>query len=557
MVVSNLVAMAQVETVPVVHSIYTFLKRMEVKGLIERYHDAVLPISRSEVAGFLAALEKRQGSLTNAERDYLADVLAEFRFDLTGNTDGFLSVIDSDEPSFGAAVGEELSDREKYLYAYHDSTLSFFVNGLVTVDSRRIRGDALGNEGTTFLQFGGRLRGTVSGRLGYYAQGTNAQFWGSRELLQRDPVISQSYALGTLDSKNFDFTEGYVRYEGGVVSAQIGRERLLWGHGYDEKMTLSDNIRVFDFIRADASYKSLKYTFLHGWLLGKKSFVEFSLPSDTSATFYEPVVADKYFAAHRLEFSFPGLFDIGGQEMVVYSNRSPDLAYLNPLAVIESAQRSREERDNVFWAFDLQTHFLAGLELSGTLLLDDIHFSKAFSNAWVNRYAIQAGVFVTDPFVPANTSLMVEYVRVEPFVFSHNRSRDNDFGSLGRVLGPRIGPNADSWFFRGDYFPTRNLSFSLRVTLARQGKNVLDGQGVLIKNVGGDILQPHRASDPEEKKFLDGILMKTRRMELFVTYQFINQMWLDGIYQFEHTRNTTAGTEERNHTMAVRLRAEL
>ena len=41
-------AIAQVETVPANHPVYIFLKRMEVKGLIDRYHDAILPISRKD-----------------------------------------------------------------------------------------------------------------------------------------------------------------------------------------------------------------------------------------------------------------------------------------------------------------------------------------------------------------------------------------------------------------------------------------------------------------------------------------------------------------------------
>lgn len=543
---------AQAENVPVGHSVYTFLKRLEVKGLIEKYHDAVLPLSRNEIAGFLTQLNQHPENLTETEQDYLKDFLSEFQYDITGSTEEFHSMIDSD----GSSFGEELSQREKFLYEYADSNVSFFVNGLAVLDTRHISGDALGSEQSTFFQFGGRLRGTLLGKVGYFLQATNAQFWGSRALLQRDPVISQSFALGTLDAKNFDFAEGYVRYDGGIVSAQVGRERVLWGNGYDQKITLSENVRVFDFIRADAQYKSLKYTFLHAWLLGTKTFIPIISPADSSSVSYEPVVADKYFAAHRLEFSFPGVMDIGAQEMVVYSNRAPDLAYLNPLTVIESAQRSREERDNVMWSFDVQTHFIKGVEFQFTALFDDIHLAEFFDNKWYNRYAYQAGVFVTDPFGVSNTSFVTEYTRVEPFVFAHDRSRDNNYGSLGYVLGPRIGPNADEWYFRTDYVPQRNLAFSLRVHLVREGENIVDSTGLLAKNVGGSLFQPHRPSDSVEKKFLDGILMKTTRIEFFGSFEIINQWWLEGWYGFESIRNTTTGILEKNRSASARIRIE-
>ena len=557
LVATTSIVFAQVETVPANHFVYTFLKRMEVKGIIERYHDAILPLSRHEIGQFLLTTKKSDAELTTSEKGYLQDFLSEFQYDISGTTDGFHSLIESNEPTFGSALGQMFSNREKYLYAYQDSSLSFFVNGLLDFDVRRISGDALGNTHSEFVRFGGRIRGTVYDHIGYYLQATNAQFWGSRALLQRDRAVNQAYTLAVSDAQNFDQAEGYVRYEGGILSAQIGRERLLWGTGYDQQMILSDNPRVFDFIRADAQYKSLKYTFIHAWLLGRRTDLTYTLPSDTSARFIEPLNDDKYFAAHRLEFSFPGLFDIGGQEMVIYSNRSPDLAYLNPITLIESAQRSRGERDNVFWSFDIQTHCIHGLELSATILLDDIHFSEFFKPRWYNKYGYQAGLLATDPITFPNTTFFVEWTRIEPYVFAHDRSRDDNYGSLGAVLGPRIGPNSDSWFVRADYFPARNFNLSLRATLARHGDNILDAKGKLVKNVGGDILQGHRNTDPVDRIFLDGVLIRTRKMQFFSTYELVNQMWLQGWYEFESIENATAGVTSANHTFGLALRTEL
>ncbi len=551
---------SQAENLNATHPVYTFLKRMEVKGIIERYHDAVLPLARNEVGRFLLDIQKAKDRLTNAEREILTEYLSEFQFDIGGSTDGFLSVVGGSESSFGKALSEELSDREKFLFALDDSSVSMFVNGLLAFDGRGISGDALGDERTIYAQFGGRVRGTVFSTLGYYLEGTNAQFWGSRELLFRDPVISQAYALGAADIKNFDMSEGYVRYDAGIVSAQLGRERVLWGTGYDQKMIASENVRQFDFIRADVQYKSLKYTFLHGSLLGRRSHLIFTLPGDSNATYTEPVVADKFFAAHRIEFSFPGLIDIGFQEMVIYSNRSIDLAYLNPFIVLESTQRSREERDNVFWAFDLQTHFVSGLELTATIVFDDLHFDEFFEPRWYNRYAYQAGMMLTDPLFVPNMTLMAEYTRVKPFVYAHDRSRENSYTSLNSLLGPRIGPNADSWFLRADYFPTRNLSLSLRVTFTRHGENYTivtpQGRDSLV-NVGGDVFQGHRADDPVDAKFLDGVLFQARAIHFLATYQMVNQIWLDGWLLVEQEENTRTGVTEKNTTLGARIRLEL
>ncbi len=550
-------AFSQAETVPATHPVYTFLKRMEVKRVTERYRDAVLPLSRRDVADFLLHVNKRRGELTMAEQSILNDFLSEFQFELRRTTEGFLSVLDSDEPSFAAAIGEEFTNREKFLYAMADTNVTMFVNGLVSIDARRISGDALGSTHTEYVQFGGRIRGTIFGTLAYSLLGTNAQFWGSRELLYRDPVINQAYTIRVTDTKNFDFSEGYARYDAGIISVQFGKERILWGTGYDQRMISSDNVRPYEFLRADVQYKALKYTFFHGSLLGRKGGLTFTLGPDTTTKYFEPTVADKYFAAHRIEFSFPRLMDIGFQEMAIYSNRSVDFAYLNPFIVLESAQRSREERDNVLWAFDVQTHFLAGLELAGTIVFDDLHFQEFFKSRWYNRYAYQLGAMLTEPLFLPDMSLMLEYTRVKPFVYAHDRSRENTYTSLNSLLGPRIGPNADSWFIRADYMPAWNLSFSGRVFLVRHGRNVYDTAGRLVRNVGGDVFQPHRPNDPLEAPFLDGNLVKSQQIQLLASYQFLNQMWLEGWLQFDREEDTASGIRSANTTGGIRLRMEL
>ena len=548
---------AQEENVPVANPVYDFLKRMELKGVIEHYYDAVLPISRREVAEFLTTTEKKQDMLTEVDRGRLRDLLSEFQYDITGTTENFHRLIQTEEPDFGSSWGAELSQREKYVYFYHDSTLSFFVNGLLEFNGRTIQGDALGKTKAEFLQAGGRMRGTILGHLGYYAQWTNAQFWGSRELLERDPLISQSHTLTVGDAQNFDFADSYVRYGNSVVSAQVGRERVLWGVGYNQKMTLSANPRTFDFFRVDAKYKAIKYTFLHAWLLGPVGTLNFKVPADTAATFQEDTASDKYFVAHRIDFSFPGVIDLGLQEMLIYSNRSPDLAYLNPLTIVESSQRSRGERDNALWELDMQLHFIPRIELIGSIVYDDIHVPQLFTSVWYDRYAWQTGMMYVDMFGLENTNLMVEYTRVEPFMYAHPRSRADSYTSLDRLLGPTVGPNGDEWFFRVDYLPSRNLTLSFRVSFDRKGENIVGADGQVIKNVGSDPLVPHSSTDPERKKWLDGILVRNRHPEFLATWEVVNQMWLEGHLLFDSEENTVTGVRNENTTAIIGLRMEL
>ena len=540
--------LAQAETVPVGHPVYLFLKRMETKRLIVRYRDAILPISRREVAEFLVTVREQSSRLSPSEQGWLRDFIAEFQFDINGSTERIHSLIDSEQPDFGSAVGASFSNREKYFYAYTDSAATLFSNILVDLDARGIEGDALGSANSEYLQFGVRARGTLLSRLGYSFRFTNAQFWGSRDLLVRDPQISQSYGLYTEDARNFDFTEGYARFDGTLFSVQLGRERVLWGYGVDQKIVLSDYSRAPDFIRADFQYKAFKYTFIHSWILGSRSNVFYSIPQDTSYVFSEKTISDKYFAAHRFELSFPKLFDIGFEEVYIYSNRSVDLAYLNPFVLMESVQRARGERDNGFWAFDIQTHFIPGVEFHGTLMFDDIHIPGMFSDKWYDKHALQAGMVWADPVGVENITLFVDYTRIEPWMFGHDRLRDNNYTSDGRILGPTIGPNADSWTLRLDWFPLRNLYVSGTVIKVREGNNIYDQDGQLVKNVGGDPLVPHRGTDPETKVFLDGLREDSYRGRFVARFEPINQLWLQASYEYDQSQDLDFGTKAKNQT---------
>ena len=547
---------AQAENVPATHPVYGFLKRMEVRGILDRYDDAILPLSRKEIGDFLSAVERNRGKLTEQEQEWLGRYIDEFSYEVRGTTEGFNSLFGTSAEGMTSGTGRFFADTEKFMYAFRDTNLTFFVNGLLTFDARRISGDALGSAHAEFIQGGLRARGSIYNRLGYSLQAINAQFWGRRELLARDPAIAQSEAIGATDIQNFDAAEGHVRYDGGIVSAEVGTERVLWGLGYDQKMVMSDNVRPFPFLRGDFRYGAIRYTFLHGWLLGfPRPWTDF-VSADSAAKIKGPSIADKYVAAHRLELSFPRLFDFGFQEMVVYSNRSPDLAYLTPLMLLESAQRARGERDNGLWSFDLRAHFTPGLELTGTILFDDLHLDDFFKNRFYNKNAYQLGIFLTDPLMFRNANLVVEWTRVQPYVFSHDYSIEDTYTSFGAPLGPRIGPNSESWFIRGDFFPAGRLMLSLSYFSAKHGDNILDGAGNLVRNVGGDIEQGHRLGDPITVEFLDGSLVATRRLQFIATYEPFYQVWIDGWFELERIETAATGSTSSNGTFGVRVRTE-
>lgn len=542
---------SQIENVPTTNPVYHYLKRMALKGIIDHYHDAVLPLSRKQIAEYLIKINEDKTKLTKIEQDILSDLYVEFEYEIKNTNQNSFILFGAGDDIVSGLIRGTFHDREKILYRHKDENLVVYAHGLMNIDARRFTGLNL-HDNAYFLEGGFRIRGSLYNKFGFYMQLTNAQFWGNRNILMMDKRIKQSYALYVLDSKNFDFVEGYAKYNSGLISIQLGRERILWGNSYGDKLYISDYARVFDFIKCDIQYKFFKYTFIHGWLNGTKGSIY--LPQSNS---YEPTVSDKYIAAHRLDFYMFKHIKFGIQEFSIYSNRAVDLGYLNPVTFFESVQRSRGERDNGFLGFDLQIRPFKNFELHADIFFDDIEIPKWGQNKWDNKYALQFGFMSVDPLGIKNVDFVAEYTRVDPFVFSHSRSRDNQFSSDKILLGTQIGPNAESYFFKLNTLLTHRLNFSVTYEYQRSGENIYDSSGTLIKNVGGDFLQPLRFGiDPFPLKFLDGNILKTNIIQFIASYEFLNEIFLDFRYKKYYSAFEDLSGKSDSHDFGVALRID-
>jgi hypothetical protein len=94
--------------------------------------------------------------------------------------------------------------------------------------------------------------------------------------------------------------------------------------------------------------------------------------------------------------------------------------------------------------------------------------------------------------------------------------------------------------------------------LTRAGENLLDSTGRLIRNVGGDVFQPHRDNvDPETIVFLDGTRTDNLEIAMRATWECINQIWVDAFYAYQNAKYVTAGTTSTNSLARLRVRMEL
>jgi len=536
-------AAAQVENVPVSNQVYEFLDRLGVRGILPLYSNTMIPLSRATVAGLLLEAGAKRDDLSDAEIGYLEKFKREFARELDRGNE----VVSSAGLFNGASPGDLSSDREKYLYFYTDSAASLYLEFLGSLEHRMGKGDSHGSPHATFETHGFRARGTIRGKVGYFAQVANGTLFGNREFALSDPRLRSSVKFNELNSPYFDFAEAYIRADLSWFNVEFGREFYRLGTGYSGRLIFSDDGPATDFLKLDARYGAVRYIFVHGAILRE------SVPvSGPFVRLNDP--AHKYYALHRLEFSAFGILNAGFSEMVIYERPSPEFAYLNPFLFLKSAEHSLRDRDNTLLGLDLELYPRPGTKLYGSLLVDDVDFSKLGTGWWGNEFGWQGGAVVSNVAGVNDLDAVVEYTRIEPYVYSH-RTAGNAYTNGDFSLGHHLAPNSDEWLIQVVLRPSSRWRCVAGFRRTRHGENYRDGSGAIV-NVGGDVLLGHRDADPPTARFLAGLRVEMTSLEAGLRFEPVTNLMVFGSYEYRRSTFGMGGGAASDHFYIVKTLLE-
>lgn len=515
---------SQIENIPPNNEVYSFLKRIYVKGIILDYDDTVLPLSRNLVRKFLAEIEVSRNKLNLIDQDILDQFNSKLGF---READSSIQFFDRFPETFFPNLAEE---KEKHLYRYRDSTVSLIIDPIL--EYSLIYSDKNKKTGS-IINFGGRIRGSYDNWFGYFVEASNGVVAGNPDAARLDKRVEQSFTFNDTRINYFDNTSGYFRLEKGIINFQLGRERLLWGTGQLNKLILSENPPIFDFIKMNIGYKDLRYDFLHGWLVMKPEFRQ--IGGDISKE-----KRSKYIAISRLGYSPIPDISLGVSQLIIYSNRSFEAAYLNPFLFWESAQRSLNDLDNSFLAFDGKFRISDGLLVNATSIFDDINFGRLFKGEWNghnNGFAWQAGLTLTSPLFIDNTIFNIEYLQLRPYIFSHWGFKDAlTYTNNSYLMGVDLNPNSTRLSLNIVHNLSSRINFSLRYDLSLHGNNQYDSLGNRTRNVGGNVFEYYTFNDSQFANLLDGVRETNVRFTLGFNWEFINGFLLR--INFRHQNNS-------------------
>lgn len=540
------VSPAQVENVPIAHPVYEFLDRLGVLGLLPAFSASMLPLERGAVGELLRSAVPSRSLLGPADAMTMDKYIREFAPEAGMRAEEDLVLLGS-HGSASELINGLVSQKQKYLVAFADSLVTVYGEFLASVEYRSLHGDSRGDVDATLKTLGGRFRGTIAGKLGYMLQSTNGVMSGNRNFALSDPRLATNVKLNEPNGRNFDVTEAYLRLSFGWAAVQFGREFSTVGVGYGDRLMLSDNAPAFDALGFDIRYKAFRFRFLHGALLKDPAGFPGLLEK-------EPAAATKYLALHRFQFTLWQRLNISVNEMVIYQRLTPEFAYINPINFFKSAEHSLRDRDNALLMFDAEYFALPGCKVYGSWLIDDIDFSRMGSGWWGNEFAWQAGGYIADVAGLRACDALLEYTRIEPYVYS-NRIAGNDYSHSGVGLGHRLPPNSDEVAGQIRLRFSERLRTRLLYSYQRHGQNLVAGDSVIV-NVGGSFSQGHRDGDNETARFLEGARQTIQRVGVRADYEPVTDLFLTGVAEWIHTRNEATAASGSDIAVNLQLRIE-
>lgn len=527
---------AQIELVPAEHEVYTFLKRLQIKGVLTgQYSSSFLPIDRRTVAKHLSDVIENRDRLSRAENSALERYMTEFSYELGLPREERISIIHN-------GLTDIFSARQKYLYRYEDEKAVISSDIYLAGEYQYHDIGTIPDTYASLWQIGGGLSGTVSNWLGFSLHAVNGYVGGSRELGKQNIEVARSYKIEEPDSRFYDFTRGHIRAANEWGSVTIGRERLIGGNGaLRSTLLFSDYAPKIDYIGLNLHYSRFFFNFFHGWLLGEGKFI---FLDDGIRTMHFP---EKYLSFHRFgAFFFDARMQIAVSEIIVYGDRGVEIAYLNPFLFFKSVEHSFRDRDKAMLVLDMQIRPYPGIELYGDLLIDDLAFDKLGTDWYGNQIAYRVGGNATPPM--GNLTLNIDYVRIRPYVYTH-RIFFNSYEHAGYPIGHPLGPNSDALTVRLNQMLSGRSGVELYYSGTRKGHNITDGEGNVVRNVGGDISQGYRLEDSEDASFLDGNLEKARLFGILIRYEFFHQFFLIMGYELRNREEIWHEQTFRDHFM--------
>lgn len=497
--------------VPLDHPIYAFVERFEARGILGGEVSGIRPYSRQQVADMLGSIR------TAIDEGY---PISSTEYALFTSYEGEWST-ELGRKELDGIVERLRAKRPALRYRADEGQLQTDI--LVRQQTNRFTG--WGRSGAELIYrntVGGTVRGYLGEYLGFRLSFAQTREQGSRTYVWRDQVFQRRIEVPQLKGTLTDYHEAiaYMTISLPHLAVEFGKDEARWGPGRQDNLGLSNHAPSFTMLRLKSKLGAFRLVSIAGVLRACPDRPDSPLcrgMADESASYVvnrqsRTIEKPKYIAAHRLEVALTDWLDLGFHEVVIYGDRGLEPTYLNPFMFYWAAQSHLGDKDNVMMGLDVDIHPGGNRRYYLSYVIDDLKKAAIFSDDFANKFSLQAGLFWVDPPLLRDGDMLVEYVRIEPWIYTH-KYPINTFRHFDAPLGHEQAPNSDLIRLVLEKRLGPRWTFRMEGRRSRHGENEEGGDGSL-RNVGGDIHYGWRPGDERtSKEFLDGLVQRRTELE--------------------------------------------
>jgi len=491
------------------NEVYTFVKRLTAKHLIEKGLDTTQPLTRREIAKSLIEVSEKfqagQIELTDVEKKHLRYFQWLFGDELETLKPGFLS------PTKKRHAITVKSENYKI-----DFDLKLKQEGAFAKPSLGER------QNTSITSMDIIVRAKLGPHLGVSSILHTHALTGSTDY---NPYRTEPTRCDQGISAVMRSMEGYIVLVFPWMSIQWGIDEAWWGPGWHGALLVSDNSAPKDNFKISGSYGPFKYTYFTAILREK----------------YGGKFPSKYMSAHRLEvLLYPGI-DIGLSEVIVFADRY-EPRYLNPFISYNVMQA---EDNNALLGGHFDITLAPSIEFYGELMVDDFRLPL---RDWANKFGILLGGYWTDPFGLRDTDVRIEYAFVNQYAYAH-RYDATRYTHEGYVIGHWMGTDADDLWCDIKHWLTDKVRVSLTYERERQGEG-----DVNIEHLEGENIPVDINSKDEYWEFLSGVTESTHSFSMGLSYISIGRYSAGAEYTHSQIRNDNhkPGVDGKEHQLVMK-----
>jgi hypothetical protein len=263
---------------------------------------------------------------------------------------------------------------------------------------------------------------------------------------------------------SFESARAGLRLSHSFGDFALAKYPIVWGNSA-QSLILSGNASPFAWLGWNKSWKIMSLHFFHGALMPG----ECTIPADSLGR----QCVKKYIVGHRWELKPLRGVELAFYEVYLYGNRTMELDYLIPPALLYPTEHDLMDRDNGTMAFEA-TLRRSAFKLYGTLFLDELRLSEFFGSWWGNKQGIQAGISLFGNIASFPINATLELTAVRPWTYTHKYAW-NSYTHHGVGLGFPLGPNSQQLFAGMELFLSPRSDLAASFTFQKKGADTFNG----------------------------------------------------------------------------------